>query len=133
MKFIISVLILAGVFWVGKLLLTEYKDIERRDGPDTPAPSVVTPSSSLSGMPPGLESVLQAAQKQGASGLANFLRQYRTMIQDPRLGEIELDYVVLISLQDPSEAKRIFHAVQQRTPLSSPVRDRIKRLEQNFQ
>jgi hypothetical protein len=44
-----------------------------------------------------------------------------------------LDYVLLISHQDPAEARRIFKDIQDRTPTFSPVYDRVKRLEKAFQ
>lgn len=135
MKALITLLILLGAFWLGKQLLTSYKDIEKQSATqqgdaEQPAPA---PSSQLPGLPASLEASLSAAEKQGAAGLREWLRQYRSMVRDPRLAAIELDYIVRIHHQDPAEARRIFREVKERTPTFSPVYDRVKRLESSFQ
>jgi hypothetical protein len=53
-------------------------------------------------------------------------------VRDPRLAEIELNYVVLVSRTNPSEAKQVFQAVKKRTPKTSPLYDRIKRLDATY-
>ncbi|MBI2947978.1 MAG: hypothetical protein HYY23_10040 [Verrucomicrobia bacterium] len=134
-RYLIGALIVLGVFGLLKKALTTYQTIEKRQSisePASPQPAAPAASANLSGLPPSLEAALQAAQKQGAHGLRDFLNKYRFSIQDPRLAAIELDYVVLVSLQDPAEAKRVFKAVQQRTPTWSPLYTRIKGLEKNY-
>jgi hypothetical protein len=79
-----------------------------------------------------MEASLSAAEKQGASGLGDWLRQYRSFVRDPRLADIELDYVVLLLHQDPAEARRIFNDVKSRTPTFSPIYPRVQRLEKTF-
>jgi hypothetical protein len=136
MKALIALLILLGVFWVGKKLFRSYDEIEKRQSgteqasPNAPA---ATPPSSLPGLPATLEPSLSAAEKQGAAGLRDWLHNYRIYARDPRLASIELDYVVLISHQDPAEAQRIFQDVKSRTPTFSPIFERVKRLEKTFQ
>jgi hypothetical protein len=134
-RYLIGALIVLGVFGLLKKVLSTYQTIEKRGSisePASPQPATPTASASQPGLPPSLESALQASQKQGANGLRDFLNKYRYTIQDPRLAAIELDYVVLVSLQDPAEAKRVFKAVQQRTPTWSPIYGRIKGLEKNY-
>ena len=136
MKFLISVLLLLGVLYVGVQIYSKYETIKRQEASsegNRAREGAPTANGPLPGLPESLEPALQAAQKQGATGLANFLNLYRPRIRDPRLASIELDYVVLVSLHDPAEARRIFKAVQQRTPRTSPVYTRIKNLEKNFQ
>jgi len=87
----------------------------------------------LPGLPANLEASLQVAQKQGVVGMRNWLNLYRRYVSDPRLAEIELDYVVLISSTNPQEARRLFTVVKQRTPTNSPVYARVKRLEKTYQ
>ena len=87
----------------------------------------------LSGVPYQLDASLRAAQSQGATGLKNWLKAYGANIQDPRKAWIELDYCVLISREDPAEARRIFAEVKGRTQPSSPVWPRIKRLEKTYE
>lgn len=86
----------------------------------------------LPGMPQSLEPTLQAAQKQGAAGLRNFLKTYGRSVQDPRKAWIELDYCLAITREDPSEARRVFAAVKDRTPPASPVWPRIRRLQSTY-
>jgi hypothetical protein len=79
-----------------------------------------------------LETSLQNAQAQGAPALKTWLHHNRKYCRDPRLAEIDLNYVVLVSRSNPAEAKKVFQAVKKRTPTSSPVYERIKRLEPTY-
>ncbi len=136
MKALISLMLLLAAFWVGKKLFLTYQDIEKHSPNGEPASSrqaASSASAALPGLPASLETSLAAAEKQGVSGLRDWLRNYRSFAKDPRLAAIELDYVVLISRQDPAEARRIFDNVKGRTPTFSPIYDRVKRLEKTFQ
>ena len=137
MKVLIVLVIIAAVFYLGRAILHRYEDVERQTvpppGQGAPAEPKAPPVSTLEGLPAYLEPALAAAQKQGAAGLRTFLSNYGRSIRDPRLADIELDYVVLLSRQDPAEAKRVFEAVKARTVTSSPVYARIKKLEKTFQ
>jgi hypothetical protein len=136
MKLLISLLIIFGLVYVGKQLTSKYQEAKKNSleaQQEGSGAHQSAPVSSLPGMPPTLEPALDAAKKQGAAGLGTFLKQYSYTIRDPRLADIELDYVVMLSLQNPSEARTAFQAVQQRTPPSSPVYGRVKKLEKNFQ
>ena len=136
MRYVLGILIVLAFFGLGRKLLDSYVQIEKR-GPVTEpvaqAPATPSRTGGMAGLPPSLEPLLKTAQRQGASGLRAFLTRYRFSIQDPRLAAIELDYVVLVSLQDPAEAKRVFKEVQQRTPTWSPIYARLKSLEKNYQ
>jgi hypothetical protein len=135
MKFVIAVLILIAVYWVGNHLFSSFQKIEKQQQASegiTPAPPPPA-AASLPGLPESLEASLSAAQAKGASGLRDWLNSYRVYVKDPRLASIELDYVVLISHQDSSEARRIFKEVQARIAPNSPVYERVKRLEKTFQ
>ncbi len=96
------------------------------------AASVVT-EGQLSGVPFQLEDSLAKARQRGAEGLRDWLKAYGAQVQDPRKAWIQLDYCVLISRQDLSEARRVFAQVKQRTPDSSPVWPRIKQLEKTYE
>jgi hypothetical protein len=136
MKALIALVILLAAFWVAKKLYVSYQDVEKHQSSSEQSattPPNQPPASNLPGLPPSLESSLSAAQKQGAAGLKAWLNSYRGFAKDPRLADIELDYVLLISHQDPNEARRIFKDVQDRTPTFSPVYERVKRLEKTFQ
>jgi hypothetical protein len=135
MRQILGILIVVAVLVMFKRLYAKYEAIKRegtKSEQTTPA-GPADASASLPGLPPNLEVRLQAAHKEGAEGLRRFLAQYRYAVTDPRLASIELDYVVLVNLQDPAEAKRVFKSVQQRTLPSSPVYGRVKQLEKTYQ
>lgn len=87
----------------------------------------------LSGMPQQLESALDAAEKQGAAGLKNFLKTYDRSLQDPRKAWIELDYVQRLARDEPVEAKRRFAEIRDRVGPASPVWPRIKQLEKTYE
>lgn len=137
MKVLIAFFIVVTAVWVGKQLFLTYLNIERHHNSNTeaaaPAQQAAVPAAAvLPGLPPTLEASLSAAERQGAAGLRDWLRNYRVHVRDPRLAAIELDYVVLISYQNPAEARRIFLDVKGRTPTFSPIYDRVKRLEKTF-
>jgi hypothetical protein len=133
MKVVISILLIAILIWFAKFLQREYGAAQPQNERSQQAPPPRSSATALPGMPISLESSLENARKQGADGLAAFLRQYRHAIRDPRLAEIELDYLTLLSLKNPAEARQVFKSVQERTPPSSPLHERIKRLEKNYQ
>ncbi|HXU76029.1 MAG TPA: hypothetical protein VN794_05645 [Methylomirabilota bacterium] len=87
----------------------------------------------LPGMPQQLESALDAAEKQGAAGLKNFLKTYDRSLQDPRKAWIELDYVQRLARDEPVEAKRRFAEIRDRVGPASPVWPRIKQLEKTYE
>jgi len=87
----------------------------------------------LAGMPQQLESALDAAEKQVAAGLKNFLKTYDRSLQDPRKAWIELDYVQRLARDEPVEAKRRFAEIRDRVGPASPVWPRIKQLEKTFE
>ncbi|HXT41534.1 MAG TPA: hypothetical protein VN887_16125 [Candidatus Angelobacter sp.] len=138
MRQVLGILLIIAAVWGCKELYNYWeqvkarKEVEDRGGGPPPA-AVVTAPTTLTGLPANLESSLQAAQKQGAAGLKNWLKHYRPYVSDPRLAAIELDYLVLISSTAPQEARQIFASVKQRTPTNSPVYPRIKQLEKTYQ
>ena len=87
----------------------------------------------LPGLAPALESALQAARKQGAAGLRNWLKTYGQSVEDPRKAWIELDYCVAVAREDPAEARRVFAAVKERIGPASPVWPRMKQLEKTYE
>lgn len=96
------------------------------------AAKIVHPEQ-LPGLPQELQASLDAAQKQGTAGMKAWLAAYDRFVQDPRKAWIELDYCVMLSSDDPNEARRIFAEVKKRTPSTSPVWPRIKELEKSYE
>ena len=135
MKQLIAVLLIIGAIWCAKKIQSHWDQVKAQklaeEGRTPPPAAAVT--GVLPGLPPGLESSLQTARKQGAAGLKNWFKAYRPYVTDPRLAAIELDYVVLVGAGNIKEARQVFAAVKQRTPTNSPVYPRIKQLEKNYQ
>ncbi len=135
MRFFIGILLVLTAFWGARQLISHWETVKAKsDGEEGRVPVVQKAGpETLAGLPPGLEASLQNAQKQGATGLKNWLKLYRSYVSDPRLAAIELDYVILVGPGNLKEAKQVFVAVRQRTPTNSPVYPRIKQLEKNYQ
>ena len=127
---VIIVLVLFGVFE----LYSYYKAVENEDltRQNEAAAKIVKPEQ-LPGMPYELQPSLTAAQQAGPKFFGNWLATYGRSLQDPRLAWIQLDYVVAISRDNPAEARKIFAAVKDRTPSSSPVYPRIQELAKSYE
>jgi hypothetical protein len=85
------------------------------------------------GMPPTLEPLLEAAKTKGAGDLKKWLDQYRTYVKEPRLSEIELDYVKLVGRSDPPEARRVFSVIKARNAADSPLAEQIAKLARTYE
>ena len=134
MKPLIAILIIVGALFLGWKLLDYWDRVTlEREAKQQATASQLDPRS-LPGVPSQLEGPLEEAHKKGAAGLKEWLEKAKRspQIKDPRLAWIELDYVVLISRENPLEAKRVFAEVKQRTSPESPVYPRIKALEKTF-
>jgi len=138
MNKIISVLLIAGALW-GLWELRTYYLSKKADNPEgfdygnnnTPEPAF--DPRSLPGLHYSLEQPLQAAQRSGAEGLKRFLDQYRSVISDPRLAWIELDYVTLVSLKDPAQARATFSEIKKRIRPDSPVYARVEKMSKVYE
>jgi hypothetical protein len=129
----IAALIIVAALYGGYQLFSYYDRVKNEDeNAQKKAQAEIVVPQQLPGMPQQLEASLDAAQKQGAAALRNWLKMYGNSIQDPRKAWIELDYCVMVSNQDPAEAKRVFADVKARTPESSPVWKRVKQLEKAY-
>jgi hypothetical protein len=136
MKLLLTVVILVGL-GMGAYQLWEYWGKFRRSdsssGQSSPAAAPIVSDSSLPGLPPKLEPYLENARQRGAQGLHDFLLTYGRTIADPRLGNIELDYVVLVAKDNPTEARKVFARVKSRTSPTSPIYPRIQLLEKTYE
>ena len=130
---LIAVLILLAVVFGGWELFFYWEKVKNeQDVQQKQAASAVVTEDQLSGLPQPLEASLKAAETQGAVGLANWLKIYGRSVRDPRKAWIELDYCLLISKDNPAEARRLFAEIKNRTPESSPIWPRIKKLEHSY-
>jgi hypothetical protein len=127
---VVIILLIFGAFelWVTWDNYNHNKDLEKQQA--TSAVNIVP--ESLPGMPQGWEDSYKKAVKDGAPAIRNWLRNYGQQVQDPRRAWIEMDYMVMISKEDPAEAKRIFADIKGRTPPNSPIYPRIKQLEKTY-
>lgn len=117
------------IFDYWQKLDAEKKDTQKQQAA---ANAPVNPDS-LPGLPEGWDTSLRNAEQQGAAALGQWLKTYGAQVQDPRKAWVELDYVLMISRDNPQEAKRIFAEVRDRTPPNSPVYPRVKELEKTYQ
>jgi hypothetical protein len=133
-KVLITIAIIAAVALVGWQLFDYWEKVQddKLAAQKQAASAQVNPDA-LPGLPQGWDTSLRNAEQQGATALANWLKTYGAKVQDPRKAWIELDYVLLITRDNPQEAKRIFAEVKDRTSPSSPVWPRIHELEKSYQ
>jgi hypothetical protein len=127
--FIIVLFIVAG--WK---LVAYYKQVEdeNRNRAKVEQGADVKPEQ-LAGMPYQFDQSLQAAQKNGAAGLREWLKVYGPQVNDPRKAWIEMDYCIAVIREDPIDAKRVFQGVKERTATNSPVFPRVRQLERTFE
>jgi hypothetical protein len=131
-KLITAVIIALFLFGGWHLFLYWERVKNEEEATRKEAAAALVAGNQLPGLPFQLEESLQKAQ-QSAEGMRNWLKAYGAAVQDPRKAWIELDYVLLVSRENPAEAKRVFAEVRDRTPASSPVHRRIKELEKTYQ
>lgn len=132
-KLIAAVMVLAVLYGGWELFFYWEKVKNEEETQKKQATAAVIDPDQLAGMAQPLQGPLRAAESQGAVGLRNFLKTYGRSIQDPKKAWIELDLCLLISREDPAEAKRLFAQVKDRTPETSPVWPRIKKLEKAYE
>ena len=131
---LISILIVVAALYGVWQLFCYYDRVKAQDEQKPKSAEVTSVSpQQLPGLPSQLEGSLELATKQGAAGLGKWLKAYGSSIHDPRKAWIELDYCVLLSHENPAEARRMFAEVKSRTPDSSPVCPRIKQLETAYE
>jgi len=129
---LIILLVALVVGFIGYHLFEYWRTVDN-DGDKVKAPVHVVTGEELSGVPYQLQQSLQKAQGLGAAGLRDWLKAYGAGIQDPRKAWIQLDYCLLVTREDISEAKRVFADVKARTSKSSPVWPRIQQLEKTYE
>lgn len=132
-KLITIAIVLALLYGGWQFFLYWEKVKNEKEEQQKAAAAAVVTSASLSGLPQQFEQSLEIAQRNGPAALRNWLKTYGSAVQDPRKAWIELDYCVMIAREDPSEARRVFAAVKERTPPTSLVWPRIKQLEPTYQ
>ncbi|MGV3773024.1 MAG: hypothetical protein ACO1QB_08990 [Verrucomicrobiales bacterium] len=132
MKILITIVIIAAVYFLGNTIRQEVKKKEKKEAADEQRERNQWGSDGLPGMDRKFEPSLKEAEAQGAAALKSWLERYASHLQDPKLADIQLSYAVMIARTNPAEAKRIYQAIKARTPTTSPIYDRVKKLGATF-
>lgn len=131
---LIGILIILAVLYGGWNVFLYWERVKNeKETAKKEAVAAAITGERLEGLPQPLEASLAAAQSQGAAGLRAWLKTYGQMVHDPRKAWIELDYCVMVSREDPSDARRTFAAVKERTPPTSPIWPRIRQLQSTYE
>lgn len=130
---LIGILIILIVLYGGWKLF-EYWETVKANEEKAKAVETIRPEQ-LSGLPPPLEASLATAYTQGAVGLSKWLERYRPATQDPRLAWIELDYVVLLTKDNPVQARKLFAQIKNRMKPEwpAPVQKRVQSLAKTYE
>ncbi len=132
-KLIAALIIIAALYGGWELFLYWEKVKNEEETQQKKAAAAMAVGDQLPGLPYQLDASLQAARKQGAAGLRNWLKAHGQSVEDPRKAWIELDYCVAVSREDIAEAKRVFAKVKERIGPASPVYARVKELEKTYE
>lgn len=135
MKILIAILVVAGLAFVGFKVWEKWDETSRQQDLQQANASQQIDGTSLPGMDQRLTKSLNEATALGVKGLKTWLDQNRNspLLKDPRLAWIELDYAVLLSSENPAEARKIFARVKERTPADSPIQPRLQQLQKTFE
>jgi hypothetical protein len=128
---LISVFIVIVVVFCGWQFYQYWERVKNED--DRKAVSTELRGDRLPGLPPQLEQSYNNIKSKDAKTIRTWLDMYGHMIADPRKAWIELDYCVIITRDNPAEARRIFAEVKARTPSGSPIWPRIHQLEKSYE
>ncbi len=132
-KLIAALIIIAAIYGGWELFLYYEKVKNEDETQQKQAAAAMAIGDQLPGLPEKLEASLQAARKQGAAGLRNWLKQHGQSVEDPRKAWIELDFCVAVAREDTAEARRVFAKVKERIGPASPVWPRMKELEKTYE
>jgi hypothetical protein len=128
-QFLTVVLIIAAVGAAIKFLNFARTEVDKGNQRDTGAPAA---PGRLAGLPPELEASLADARRAGADGLRRWLQQHRRDVGEPRLTEIELDFVVLAGRTSAAEARRTLNQIKPRITPDHPLARRFQQLDQAY-
>lgn len=136
LRLLITVVLVLAAFSLVRKMTNYYGDVKSKqnDGRTTQEqPAAPAPNQPLAGLPAQFEGSLQSAQNLGPVAMKRWLESYSKYVTDPRLAQIELDYVQMISRENPAEARRVFAEVRRRVPANSPLQPRIKEMVPTYQ
>jgi hypothetical protein len=129
LKFFLTALIIGGVLYFG-LRFRDYANQKMKEGTTEKSPKYA--AGKLPGLPAELEASWDAAKRNGPDGIREWFRAHQSEVSEPRLTELELDYVVLAGRGKPAEARRVLNAIKQRITPTSPLYKRFQQLDQTY-
>jgi hypothetical protein len=134
MKVLISILVAVAVIFTGWRLWTYWEEVSQQKDLNGPSADANAAPPSIPRLPYELERSLEAAKRKGSTAFKEWLdaAQASQRVHDPRLAWIQLDYVVMISRENPVEAKRLFAEIKKRVEPDSPVYPRIQALQHSL-
>lgn len=140
LRFLITAAIIGAIWYVGDAIMAKYRTIQKdsgtapaqRSGSSSPAPAPAA-NAPITGLPDRLQGSLQTAQSQGPAAMKKWLDANSRYVQDPALGDIELEYAVMLSRQNFAAAREVYRKVKARTPANSPLQPKLKRLAATYE
>lgn len=130
---LISALIVIAVIFCGYQVWLKWDEVQHEEETKKKEAAAMLNPAYLAGMPSQLETSYQQVQKQDSTAMRAWLKTYGGLLQDPRKAWIELDFCVAITREDPTESRRIFKSVKDRTPANSPIQPRLKQLQKSYE
>ncbi len=130
MRQVLTVLLIVAAIWAG----IKFFDFARREVTrhEQSAGAPRYAPGKLPGLPAELEDSLAAAQRGGADAFREWLARHRAQIAEPRLTEIELDFVVLTGRTHPAEARGVLNLIKQRIRPDHPQYRRFEQLDRAY-
>jgi hypothetical protein len=132
MRQVLTVVLVAALVWLGWKFSHYAKDRIGDDKVQTDSENAPAPGK-MRGMAASLEPALEEAKRNGPEALRRWLQQHTDDVRDPRLTDIELDYVVLVGRSTPAEARRVLNDIKSRIKPTSPAYKRFQQLDKAYQ
>lgn len=130
MRQVLTILLIGAAIWAGlKFFRFAQSEVSRHEQADSArryAPG------KLPGLPMELEDSLAAARREGVAAFRRWLAEHRAEIREPRLTEIELDFVVLTGGNNPAEARRVLDRIKPRIKPDHPQYRRFQQLDRAY-
>jgi len=130
MRQVLTVVLVVAAIWVGLRFVNFAKsEVAKNERPDS---SQRYAPGKLRGLPAELEASLAAAQGEGANAFRRWMARHRSEIAEPRLTEIELDFVVLTGRTSGAEARGVLNLIKQRIKPDHPQYKRFQQLDDAY-
>jgi hypothetical protein len=135
MRQFLTVVLVAALVWLG-WKFSHYAQEKIGSNPAQQDAAEAPAKGKLPGMAASLEGGYEDAKREGAEGVRKWLTQHRSEIREPRLTDIELDYVLFLrgsNQAEAAEAKRILAGIKARIKPTSSVYKRFEQLAKTYE